>query len=148
MNAFATGGAESCETAGKRARFFLAKFLCSREGLRRPAFNRAPNYGKSRTDRKIAPFNCASVKFCESAQVGWRIQHPVPFRRAECRELRPAFLVHWKHSRCGTYAAHVRFGSKAALPPKADIAQHGGNVRFVPHKRTSHVSFDHLVGAP
>jgi hypothetical protein len=38
----------------------------------------------------------------------------------------------------------------SALPPKADIAQHGGNVRFVPEAAVSNrgnVSlFDHLVG--
>jgi hypothetical protein len=39
----------------------------------------------------------------------------------------------------------------SALPPKADIAQHGGNVRFVPKAdsalRQNNVLFDHLVGA-
>ena len=33
----------------------------------------------------------------------------------------------------------------SALPPKADIAQHGGNVRFVPKADMAQV-FDHLVG--
>jgi hypothetical protein len=33
----------------------------------------------------------------------------------------------------------------SALPPKPDIAQHGGNVRFVP-KADIDGLFDHLVG--
>jgi hypothetical protein len=34
----------------------------------------------------------------------------------------------------------------SALPPKADIVQHGGNVRFVP-KADIGSSIDYLVGA-
>jgi hypothetical protein len=34
----------------------------------------------------------------------------------------------------------------SALPPKADIVQHGGNVRFVPNSDIGK-SFDHLVSA-
>jgi hypothetical protein len=33
----------------------------------------------------------------------------------------------------------------SALPPKADIVQHGGNVRFVPEADIRPL-FDHLVG--
>jgi hypothetical protein len=34
----------------------------------------------------------------------------------------------------------------SALPPKADIVQHGGNVRFVRQKQTF-PSFDNVIGS-
>jgi len=37
---------------------------------------------------------------------------------------------------------------RAALPPKADIVQHGGNVRFVPQGDIGRGLFDHFIGKP
>jgi hypothetical protein len=34
----------------------------------------------------------------------------------------------------------------SALPPKADIVQHGGNVPFVPKADMNRVLLDHLIG--
>jgi hypothetical protein len=41
--------------------------------------------------------------------------------------------------------AREQLGTMSALPPKADIVQHGGNVRFVPKADISRL-LDHLVG--
>jgi hypothetical protein len=38
--------------------------------------------------------------------------------------------------------------SISALPPKADIVQHGGNVRFVPQADIGRGLFDHFIGKP
>jgi hypothetical protein len=38
----------------------------------------------------------------------------------------------WARSALGQKRTSRRFQSMSALPPEADIVQHGGNVRFVP----------------